>query len=322
MANPSSSLSTLRPDLAGSFTEYDLAMNQAGYIGHKVLPVMEVQSASGVFGRIPLEQLLQQRETLRAPGGGYARGNWTFTTDSYACVEHGAEEPVDDNEAKMYAEYFQAEQVSAMRAYDAVLGNAEKRVADAVFNAVTFSPTSVTNEWDDLTNATPIDDVEARVQNIFDTTGMRADTLIISWKVFRNLRRCSQIIDRIESAGAGNATKASDVTEQMLAQVFDLQNILVAGSAYNSAAEGQTASLSQVWSDEYAAVCKLNSGNDIRQPGLGRTMHWAADGSSVGGTVESYREEQTRSDIIRVRHQVAEKILYPEALNLLDNITT
>ena len=60
MPSPQSSLATLRPALAGSFMEYDLAMNQQGYIGHKVLPVMEVQAASGVFGRIPLEQLLQQ----------------------------------------------------------------------------------------------------------------------------------------------------------------------------------------------------------------------------------------------------------------------
>ena len=322
MPSPQSSLTTLRPDLAGSFMEFDLAMNQQGYIGHKVLPVMDVQSASGVFGKIPLEQLLQQRDTLRAPGAGYARSNWTFTTDSFACVEHGAEEPVDDNEARMYAEYFQAEQVSAMRAYDAVLGAAEKRIADAVFNTATWTPTTVTNEWDDSANATPIDDVEARVMNMFNSTGLKADSLIISWTVFRNLRNCQQIIDRINSAGAGNPSKASDIGPEMLARVFDLRQVLVAGSVYNTAAEGQTASPAQVWSNEYAAVAKLNTGNDIRETGLGRTFHWAADGSTVGGTVESYREEQTRSDIVRVRHQVDEKIIYPEALELLDNITT
>lgn len=322
MANPSTSLATLRPDLAGSFMEFDLAQNAAGYIGHKVLPVMEVQAASGVFGKVPLEQLLQQRDTLRAPGSGYARGNWTFTTDSFACVEHGAEEPVDDNEAKMYAEYFDAEVISAARAYDAVLRNAEQRIADAVFNTTTWTPTAVTNEWDDLTNATPLTDVEAAVQRVYDATGLQADTLIVNWKVFRNLRNCSQVIDRINSAGAGNASKASDVTADMLARVFDLRQVLVAGASKNNAVEGQAASPTQVWSGEYAAVCKVCTGNDIRQPGLGRVFHWGMDGSSVGGTVESYREEQTRSDIIRVRHQVDEKILYTGALELLSNITT
>jgi hypothetical protein len=38
--------------------------------------------------------------------------------------------------------------------------------------------------------------------------------------------------------------------------------------------------------------------------------------------VESYREEQTRSDIIRVRHDVDELVLYKDAGFLLGNITT
>lgn len=322
MANPSQNLSTLRPDLSGSFMEYDLAASAAGYIGSKVLPVTDVQSASGVFGRVPLDQLLQDRETLRAPGSGYNRGNWTFEQDSYATQEHGAEEPVDDNEAKMYADYLNAEMISASRAYDVVMRSAEKRVADLVFDSGAFDTTSVTNEWDDSSNATPLNDVEARIQNIFNETGQIADTLIMSWTVYRNLRNCAQVIDRIASQGAGAATKPTDISLQMLAQCFDVQQVLVAGAQRNSAAEGQPASLSQLWSNEYVGVAKLCSGSDIRQVGLGRTFHWAADGSSVGGTVESYREEQTRSNIIRCRHQVDEKVLYAPCLNLLSNITT
>jgi hypothetical protein len=69
-------------------------------------------------------------------------------------------------------------------------------------------------------------------------------------------------------------------------------------------------------------VCRIATSNDFREPCIGRTFHWSADGSSIGGTVESYREEQTRSDIIRVRHEVAEVTLYAEAGHLLSNVTT
>ncbi len=99
MASPSSSLATLRPDLA-TFLEFDLESEKAGYIATQVFPVVDVLSQAGVFGKIPIEQLLQQRETKRAPGSGYARGNFTFTTGTYACEEHGAEEVVDDREAE------------------------------------------------------------------------------------------------------------------------------------------------------------------------------------------------------------------------------
>lgn len=325
MPSPTSTLATLRPDLA-TFLEFDLESEKAGYIATQVFPVIDVVSAAGTFGRIPIEQLLQQRNTRRSPGSGYARGNWTFTPDSYTTVEHGAEEPVDDNEAKMYAEYFQAEQISTLRAFSAVLRNAEQRVADAVFNATTWSggdlTTAVTDEWDDADNAIPLTDVEAAVQKIYDNSGLWANALVINRKVFRNLRNCEQIIERIQSSGAGSPTKATDITVQMLAQVFDLPYIIVAGTSKNGAVEGQAASPEQIWSGEYAMVCKIATGPDMRDPCIGRTFHWSADGSSIGGTVESYRDEPVRSDVIRVRHQVAEKILYPEAGHLLSNITT
>jgi hypothetical protein len=301
--------------------EFDLAAKAQGYIGHLVLPVMEVQAATGVFGKIPIEQLLQQRDVLRAPGASYQRGNFTFTTDSFTTLEYGAEEPVDDNEAKMYAEYFDAEQVAAARAFNAVLRSYEERVAAAIFDTGTWTPTAVTTEWSTAATATPIDDVEARIQSIYDATGQVANTLVMSWKVYRNLRKCDQVIDRIESAGAGSSSAAANVSIQQLQQVFDVEQILVGGAVKNNAVEGQTASPTQVWDDEYCAVAKVPTSMDIREPGVGRTMHWAADGSSMGGTVESYRDEAHRSNIIRVRHQTDEKILYVEALELLSNIT-
>ena len=325
MPSPTSSLATLRPDLA-TFLEFDLESENAGYIATEVFPVINVQSQAGNFGKIPIEQLLQQRDTRRAPGAGYSRGNFTFDKATYATEEHGTEEPVDDREAKMYAEYFQAEQISTMRAFSAVLRNAEQRVADAVFNTSTWTGASLTtaiaHEWDDATNCVPLTDVEAAVQKIYDNSGLWANALVINRKVFRNLRNSDQIIERINASGAGSPSKATDVTVQMLAQVFDLDRIIVAGTSKNAAKEGQAASIGQIWSGEYAMVCKIASSADMREPCVGRTFHWSEDGSSIGGTVESYRDEIIRGQVIRVRHDTDEIVLYPEAGHLLSNITT
>ncbi len=326
MPSPVTSLATLRPDLAQSFMEFDLEADARGMIASQVFPIVEVASQAGNFGKIPVEQLLQNSNTKRAPGSGYSRSNFTFDDASYACQEHGHEEPVDDREREMYAEYFDAELIATMRAYSAVLRNAEQRVADAVFNMTTWTgsslTTAITHEWDDATNAVPLTDVEAAVQQIYDNSGLWANALIINKKVFRNLRNADQVIDRINSAGAGSPSKASDVTVEMLAQAFALDYVIVSGTSKNTANEGQDASISQIWSDEYAMVCKVATSPDFREPCIGRTFHWSQDGSAPGGTVESYREEQTRSDIIRVRHDVDEIVLYPEAGHLLSNVTT
>ena len=226
----------------------------------------------------------------------------------------------------MFADYFDAEVISTMRAYSAVLRNAEQRVADAVFNTTTWTggslTTAITHEWDDAVNAVPITDVEAAVQSVYDGSGLWANALIINRKVFRNLRNSEQVIERINSAGAGSPSKASDVTTDMLAAIFDLEHIIVGGTSKNTANEGQSASVGQIWSDEYAMVCKIANSNDFREPCIGRTFHWSQDGSTPGGTIETYREEQTRADIVRVRHDVDEIVLYAEAGHLLSNVTT
>jgi len=320
MPSPTTSLATQRPDLA-TFLEFDLESEKAGYVATQVFPVIDVQSQAGSFGKIPLEQLLQQRDTKRAPGSGYARGNWTFTTSSYATEEHGAEEPVDDREAKMYAEYFQAEQVSTMRAFSSVLRNGEQRVADKVFNTTTWTgaalATTTAIAWGTIATAVPLTNVEAAVQKVYDNSGLWANALVINKKTFRNLRNTLQVIDRIEANGSGSAAKASDVTIEMLKAAFDLEHVIVAGTSRNSAREGQNATPVQIWGSQYAMVCRISTSADMRDPCIGRTFHWSQDGSSIGGTVESYREEQVRADIIRVRNDVAEVVLYPEAGHLL-----
>ena len=322
MPSPSSSLATLRPDLAGSFMEFDLDANQQGFIFPQVLPAMTPQKQAGTFGKIPVEQLLKERDTSRAPGAGYSRSGFTFTKDTYSCEEHGAEEPVDDRESMMYADYFDSEQIAAMRARHAVMINAEKRVAAAVFNATTWTSytTGVSVEWSTAATATPLVDVETAVQAVWAQCGIWPNAMIINRKVFRNLRNVDEIIDRVKYQGYMDV-RAGNIPIAALAQAFDLKYLIVAGSARDSANEGQDTSIGPVWSNEYAMICRVAESNDIREPCIGRMFHWTEDGSQLMGTMESYRDEKVRADIIRCRHDVDEKILFVEAGHLLSNIT-
>ncbi|XZE20857.1 hypothetical protein SH449x_000747 [Pirellulaceae bacterium SH449] len=323
MASPTSSLATLRPELAGSLMEFDLAMNQRGFIASQVLPVIDVSYQSGNYGRIPIEELLQERETSRAPGSGYSRSKFNFKPESYACLENGAEEVIDDREAQMYAEYFDAELVATARAYSSVLVNQEKRVASKLFNTSVYTGVDfyldTTVPWTQATYDTskPIDDVQFAADKVYANTGLYANALICNRFVFRDLKRSEQIIDALVAMGAGNRSTLRDVTADQIAAALDLDMIIVAEGSRNSAAEGLNASIGQIWSSSYAMVARVCTTNDIREPGLGRTFHWSGDGSAVGGAVESYRDETVRGDVIRVRHDTDEKIHYFECGFLL-----
>ncbi len=320
MAQPTAALADTRSDLRDSFVEFDLEMDQRGFIAHRVLPVLEVGQQGGSFGKIPIEELLLERDTTRGPRGEYNRGQWKFTPDTFATEEHGWEEPIDDREKAMYATFFDMEVISTLRALDTVLRNHERRTAAALFNATTWTATSVGTEWSTVATATPVTNVASAKKAVWDACGLHANALIINKNVFNNLRRCAEVVDASKAQPFMDVRQRS-ITEAALSFVFDLDHILVAGGATNSANAGQAASIASIWSDEYAMVARVATTNDIREACVGRTFHWGEDGSDILGTIETYQEAPVRGDIVRARHDVQEKILYVEAAELLDNIT-
>jgi len=321
MPSPSASLATLRPDLAGSLEEFDLEANAAGYVGLNVFPTMEVGAQSGTYGKIPIEELLVSRETRRAPGAVYSRGNWKFTTGSYATEEHGTEEAVDKRESRLYANYFDAEMVSARRARHIVVQAHELRVAAICNDTTTYSAqtTTATHEWDDDTNSVPIENVDAAAEAMYDRTGLWPNLMIMTRKTFRNVRSSDQLLNRIEQV---ERTLPGDINVAHLQAAFDIPRIIIANSVQNSANPGQSASIASVWDDEMAVLLRVPMMNDIREPGFGRTFHWGEDGSRIGGTVESYYQTETRSDVIRVRMETDERVIYPELIQIIDNLVT
>ncbi len=325
MGFPSTSLATLRPDILNGLMEFDLAMDRQGFIGLKVLPVFETQLEAGTFGRIPLEQLLQNRNTDRAADGGYSRGTWEFLPNTYATQEHGAEEPISDKEAKMYQYYFDFEMVCAARAYDAVLRSMEQRIAAQVFNPALVGgaqayPVDIPWTTENQETADAIFDVNAAVVAAWENSGIWPNALAINRKKYRDVRQQQAIRENVMARGAGDRIRAADIGPAMLAMVFDLDYVFVAGGAQNMANEGQDRAISQIWPDDYCWVGRVARTNDMREPCIGRTMHWGADGSSIGGTIETYREERIRGDVVRVRNQTEEKIIYQEMGMLITGI--
>jgi len=324
MPSPSAALTSLRPEL-GTFAEFDLAMDRQGFIGTRVLPILNVGTPSGTFGKIPIEQLIKARDTARASGAGYSRGNWTFTKDSYLTEEQGAEEVVDDRESTIYSNYFQAEQISTQRAVDAILRNQELRFAALIGNTSTWTGTPLTTSigtpWATVATATPIEDVEAAVRKVRENSGMLPNAMIISWVTYRNLRMSDQILDRIQTQNFQDV-RAGMIGASHLSAVFDIPQIIVAGGIKDSEPEGDAFTQASIWNDDYCMICRIAETDDIREPCIGRTFHYAEDGSTPLGTIESYREEARRGDVIRVRHEVGEKVMYAEMGHLLTGCIT
>lgn len=322
MPSPTVSLATLRPDLAGSFEEFDLLSNQLGFVGLSAFPVFETAQATGTFGRITDAELLKTQNTLRAPGSPYSRSKTRFQTDTFVTRDHGHEEPVDDNEAKMYAEYFDAEMVAARRARHAVLLNHERRVIDLITDTGVWTgaalTTAVSNPWTSIGSGTPVANVSAANAAVYAGIGQPANAVIMSWNRFNACRNTEEFLERVKYSGTDARNR--NITRDVMAQVFGVDFVFVAGGVRNTADEGQNAVKASMWPDARVMVCRVATTEDIRETCIGRTFHWGEDGSQIGGVLESYRDETVRGDVIRCRMQTDEKRLYVAAGHLLTSV--
>jgi len=321
MPAPSQALSGFRPDL-GSMFQFDMEMNRNGFIANRVAPVVDVADQSGTVGLVTLKQFLKEPETGRDSRGNYNRTNYDFEDFTYETEENGIELPIDRRRAKIYREWFDFEVMSTRVAYDVVLRAYEYRVANLLYNATTFasSTAAITHEWNDWTNAVPLTDVIKGKQSIWENTGLYPNALVINRRQFLNLRMNAQVIDKLESGGAGESVKPGAVTRQMLADCFDLDEIIVADSARDSANEGQSVDIAPMWSDEYAMLARVARTSNPEEPALCRTIHWSEDGSQIGGTLETYYDDASRGDIVRVRHETQEKVFYTSLGYLFSNV--
>lgn len=315
MPSPSSTLTTIAPQLP-SYMEARFPELAAQFVATSVLPITNVQKQSGTFAKIPIEEIIKASVDLRrAATATYWRDNTQFTEDSFATIEYGVEELIDDREAAMYSDFLDPYRFAIDRALHRLLIESEKRAAALVMDVTTYTGTAALNhagvdEWNVATGV-PVTDVNAAKEKFFTNTGLYPTSIVMNRKLFNAVRANPQVTAMIASTGAGSSIETGQITAQQIASCFDLDTVYVAGGAKNTAAASAAAALSHIWPD-YAMLLRVASTNDMREPCVGRTMHWAEDGSRYGGAVEEYYAEDRRSRVIRVRHEMQEKRLHVE----------
>lgn len=330
---PKTDSTIYRPDLGVQVMEYVEGVTMP-FIGLEVMPIFRTAKQAATYPVIPSEALLKIPDTSRAPRGNYNRGDWTYERGKFGTSEQGWEEPVDDLERELFDQEApgMADFIATTRGMNHIMRAQEKRIADKVFDDSTFSANTITEEWDDAENAVPIDDVNDGILSFRSACGMLPDALIIAYSTFLNLKNCDQIVERIKYTFPG--IDINSMTSSQLAAAFNVAKVLVGGAVYDSAGKGLDTVVADLWNHEYAALVKISAGPDLTTPGIGRTFLWTED-SPQNPIVEQYREDQTRSDIFRVRHNVDEALMRSydtsnavksdiaaACIYLMDNITT
>jgi len=307
MPNPTGTFQ--RPDLGTAFSQ--LPDNADGFIATDCLPIYNSPLQSANYSVIKAEALMRLEDLKRGPSAGYKRATYDFSQANFSTAEFGLEEQIDDRTRKLYSYSFDVERFAAARLRRRLRTNLEVLTAAQVQGSL-GGTAAAAKKWNDPAGD-PIADIKAAKIALRALNGLNPEdaSLAMDWETFESLLDSAAMLDRIKFNGTEQVVKAK-ITKDAIAQAFGIKEVIVARAMKNTADVGQTRSLSAIWDKTIVTLFHKASG-DIQMPGLGHTVVWTADGASADGIMEEYREEQSRSQILRCRSELASHIKYTNA---------
>lgn len=295
-----------RADLGVAFHEFDPAL--AGFIATRILPIKGVAKKAATMSVI-IRENLKRADTNLANGSAYNRINLISEDLAYACGRHGLEIQLTDEDRENYVDDYDAEIESSQALKKKFYNELEIETATAVFNTTTWTGAALYTDnkaapWSTAASAA-IAQIVAAKEKVRVNTGVRADALIIGEPALNNLLKNDDIIARF----VGVSVITEEILRASMAAIFGLKELIVGGAVYDSANEGQNFSASDIWDYKYAMVAKIQRGPTKVEPGLGRSIIWEKmSGADEVQPILQYREEQTDSDIFKIKQFSEEKI--------------
>ncbi|WP_018124958.1 hypothetical protein [Desulfovibrio oxyclinae] len=317
---PANGTAVLRPDL--SVVVHEAMSNAAafGFIGSEVCPYFPVAAQSADFPVLPLKSLFNVEKVHRASGSGYQRSTETFEAGHYSCRERGHEHPVDDRFRAMYRSQIDVDNAAVDICTNKVLRAYEIEVAKKVTKPANFLTKAAAAKWNVYDTADPKQNIED-AKEAGRKKGISYNALIITWKTYLDLTRCKKVRDAVFYIFP-ESKKTGTIGLQQLEAYLDIE-IKLAGAMMNASNRAKNPDLQDIWDDSVAVLARVApKGSQITEPSIGRTFLWN-EGASEEIIVEEYYEEASRSNIIRVRHDIDVRLLksYNEDGNVLSDIS-
>lgn len=293
-------------------TNLSIAYSRQDFIADRIFPrIGDLSKPTGIYYKFGMEHFGPIPNTLRAPGTRAREVEWKVTKDVFSTEEYALLGKVTDEDRKAQDNQVQLEQTTVENVTELLMLDRELRVRDLVTDP-TIYPTghvqtlSGTSQWSDPDNSTPLKDVDGAKAQLA-SVGIVPNTMIIPQKVYNALKFNRDILDRIKYSERGL------VTVDILRDLFEIENILVPASVYNTANAGQAANLVDVWGDI------VWIGFVAPRPGL-KTISFGYTFEYRARQVRRWREEDVKTDFFEVSEEVGEKVVAPMAGFLINDV--
>lgn len=190
----------------------------------------------------------------------------------------------------------------------------EQRVASLYFDAATYASTlrstlSGASQWSD-----PASDPVTAILTMFDSMLVRPNIGVLGQAVWTKLRMHPKVVAAVLGAsGTGASEKAAGVlARRAVAELLELDDIVVGQAFYNGSKKGQAATYSRLWGKHAAFLRIERSVRDPRGalPTFAFTAQW---GERIGATLAEPKVGLEGSTRVRVGERIKELVAFQQA---------
>ncbi len=279
-------------------TNMSVAYMQENYafVASNAFPTVNVNKQSDKYFTYTQADFFRDQVQLRADGTesagtGYGLSTATYSTAVYALhkdigdqVRENSDSPLNPD---MDATRFLSQQMLIRQEVD---------WASSAFTTGVWGTDSTPSTLWSASGSTPISDVQAGINTVLSNTGYVPNTLVMSYAVWSILKNHSDVVDRYKY------TSSDSITTDLLAKVLGVDKVHVMAGTYNTAAEGATASYSQI-GDKDALLCYVAPSAGLMTPSAGYNFVWNGVGGGLGTStaISRFRMDHLRADRIEIQ---------------------
>jgi len=296
-------------------TQYssDYSTQEDYYIADKLFPAFPVGSQSAEYPVFSKENIVNVAKIKpRAPGTSYKRIGLQSGKDTYATEDYGLSMPIDDRDAKIYPNLLASQRAKTTKITRDLRVNKEIRARDLIKGSTLIPTTDAEVAWND-----PDADIVQQVKNVntamFENCGRTANVITMTLEVWNFVSQHPRLVERIQHTNGGS------ITTEMIARLFEIDQLCVAKSNINESNEGQTESVNSIWGND-VIFGRVDANFDIDTPSLGRTFVWNANSPQNGEIqIKTHRDDDVESWIVTGMHDIQERVQTPACGYVLTN---
>lgn len=282
-------------------TNVSIAYRNSSYIADMVFPVIPVANQSDFYYVFDKGAWFRDRVAVRAPGTRAKRADYAITSASYFCMPYALSKAVPDEVRDNADTPLRPEIEAAEFVTDGLLLGQEIRVADLLTASGNWASASNPSVLWSNDTSDPIRDMDTAVNAVVSKIGRFPNVAVMSWDVWRRIKRHPDFIDRVKYTRPGGTPQPTDLQE-----FIGVEKVLIGLALKDTSEEGATSSVSYIWGNMFWTGYVTPTAA-INSPTAGYAFQWG------GRQVDRFREDQEKQDVFSAEHKMDEVITASDA---------